>query len=73
MKTKISPPSPWVIAVLVAIAGVLTAAVMADVKAGTIVVLVFAGLIYALIWEGGTRISGAIQRRMRKSKREMQE
>lgn len=54
------------ISVVVALVGVLTAAVLTGVKAVTILILAFAGLLYALIWEGGVRASDAIQKWLRR-------
>lgn len=66
MKTRLRLPNAWVVSALVAVAGVLTAAIFVGVKAGTLIVLVCAGLLYALIWEGGVRMSDALQKRMRR-------
>jgi hypothetical protein len=66
MKTRFRQPSTWVITATVAVAGVLTAAIFVGVKAGTIVLLALAGLVYALIWEGGVRVSSAFQKRLQR-------
>ena len=58
--------SGWVVTSVVAVAGVLTAAILAGVRAGTIVLLVLVGLAYAVVWEGGLRVSSAIQRRLQR-------
>jgi hypothetical protein len=66
MKTRLRLPDSWVVSALVAVAAVLTAAIFVGVKAGTIIVLAFAGLLYALVWEGGVRICDALQKRMQR-------
>jgi len=69
MKNRLRLSDPWrLISGIVALAGVLTAAILADVKAGTLIVLVLAGLVYALIWVGGTRVGGALQQRLQRQR-----
>jgi hypothetical protein len=66
MKTSSVRPNAWIVSAIVAVAGVLTAAAFVGVKAGTIILLVLAGLAYALIWEGGTRISDSVQKHLQR-------
>lgn len=70
MKTSLGLSNSWIVSALVAVAGVLTAAIVVGVKPGTIIVLVLAGLLYALIWEGGVRISDAFQKRMQRRRQD---
>lgn len=68
MKTRKPKMSPWLVAAILAVAGVLTAAILAGVGGGAIVVLVFAGLLYAMIWEGGSRAINALQKRWQRKR-----